>query len=97
MKAGRIELDRKVLADLAVHDEIAFASLVAKSQGRIKSQSGREKRLVEPVGFALHVPKVPLAFCFPSRFIWDGLVMGPSFSFLTMQDQTLRFVEQGPR
>jgi large subunit ribosomal protein L20 len=38
MKAAGIELDRKVLADLAVHDEIAFASLVQKAKVALKAK-----------------------------------------------------------
>ena len=38
MKAAGIELDRKVLADLAVHDEIAFAALVQKAKVALKAK-----------------------------------------------------------
>jgi large subunit ribosomal protein L20 len=38
MKAAGIELDRKVLADLAVHDEIAFGALVQKAKVALKAK-----------------------------------------------------------
>ena len=37
-KKANIELDRKVLADLAVHDEIAFGALVQKAKVALKAK-----------------------------------------------------------
>ena len=38
LKAAGIELDRKVLADLAVRDEIAFGALVQKAKVALKAK-----------------------------------------------------------
>jgi len=43
LKAAGIELDRKVLADLAVRDEAAFAALVQKAQAALKGKAGAAK------------------------------------------------------
>jgi len=43
LKAAGIELDRKVLADLAVRDEAAFATLVQKAQAALKGKAGAAK------------------------------------------------------
>ena len=40
LKAAGIGLDRKVLADLAIHDEAAFKALVAKSAEALKGKKG---------------------------------------------------------
>ena len=40
LKAAAILLDRKVLADLAIHDEAAFKVLVAKSAEALKGKKG---------------------------------------------------------
>ena len=40
LKASGILLDRKVLADLAIHDEAAFKALVAKSTEALKGKKG---------------------------------------------------------
>lgn len=40
LKAAGILLDRKVLADLAIHDEAAFKSLVAKSLTALQAKKG---------------------------------------------------------
>jgi large subunit ribosomal protein L20 len=48
-----VELDRKVLADLAVHDPAAFASLVEVSRGEAaaeKPKRTRAKAAAEPAG-----------------------------------------------
>ncbi|MBP84571.1 MAG: 50S ribosomal protein L20 [Verrucomicrobiales bacterium] len=37
--AAGIELDRKVLSDLAIHDEAAFAALVAKSKAALEEKA----------------------------------------------------------
>ncbi|HEY5792281.1 MAG TPA: 50S ribosomal protein L20 [Chthoniobacterales bacterium] len=39
LKAASIGLDRKVLADLAVNDETAFAQIVAKAQDALKAKA----------------------------------------------------------
>ena len=39
LKAAHIELDRKILSDLAIRDEIAFAALVKKSQAALKDKT----------------------------------------------------------
>ena len=40
LKAAGILLDRKVLADLAIHDEAAFKSLVAKALTALQGKKG---------------------------------------------------------
>ena len=40
LKAAGILLDRKVLADLAIHDEAAFKSLVAKALTALQAKKG---------------------------------------------------------
>ncbi|MEK0451035.1 MAG: ribosomal protein [Verrucomicrobiota bacterium] len=40
LKAAGITLDRKVLADLAIHDEAAFKALAAKSSEALKGKKG---------------------------------------------------------
>jgi large subunit ribosomal protein L20 len=43
LHAAGIALDRKMLADLAVRDEVAFASLVQKAQAALKAKAGAPK------------------------------------------------------
>ncbi|MDD2763719.1 MAG: 50S ribosomal protein L20 [Opitutaceae bacterium] len=43
LKAAGIELDRKMLADLAVRDETAFNGLVQKAQAALKTKAGAAK------------------------------------------------------
>lgn len=43
LKAAGITLDRKVLADLAVHDEAAFNALVQRAQAALKAKAGAAK------------------------------------------------------
>jgi large subunit ribosomal protein L20 len=43
LKASGIELDRKVLSDIAVHDEVAFKALVAQSRDALKTKSSAKK------------------------------------------------------
>jgi large subunit ribosomal protein L20 len=43
LKAAGIELDRKMLADLAVRDEVAFNGLVKKAQAALKAKAGATK------------------------------------------------------
>lgn len=38
LKAADIQLDRKVLSDLAIRDELAFSGLVAKAQDALKAK-----------------------------------------------------------
>jgi large subunit ribosomal protein L20 len=40
LNAAGIALDRKVLADLAIHDEAAFKALVAKATEALKGKTG---------------------------------------------------------
>jgi large subunit ribosomal protein L20 len=37
LKAGGVELDRKVLADIAVHDPVAFSGLVETAKSSLAS------------------------------------------------------------
>ena len=39
LHAANIGLDRKVLSDLAIHDEVAFAGLVAQAQDALKAKA----------------------------------------------------------
>ena len=39
LKAANIELDRKVLSDLAIRDEVAFNGLVKKAQDALKTKT----------------------------------------------------------
>jgi len=39
LKAANIEIDRKVLSDLAINDEAAFAQIVAKAQDGLKAKA----------------------------------------------------------
>jgi large subunit ribosomal protein L20 len=39
LKAANIELDRKVLADIAVRDEAAFSALVAKAKDALQAKA----------------------------------------------------------
>jgi large subunit ribosomal protein L20 len=43
LKAANIKLDRKVLADLAVRDEVAFGGLVKQAQAALKRKAGSAK------------------------------------------------------
>jgi large subunit ribosomal protein L20 len=43
LRAANIELDRKVLADIAVRDEIAFKALVAQAQDALKTKAAVKK------------------------------------------------------
>ncbi len=44
IKAAGIDLDRKVLADIAVADEAAFKALVAKAQSALEEKSKAAKK-----------------------------------------------------
>ena len=39
LKAANIELDRKVLSDIAIHDEVAFNALVQQAQAALKTKA----------------------------------------------------------
>ena len=43
LKAANIMLDRKVLSDLAIRDEVAFNSLVKKAQDALKTKASAAK------------------------------------------------------
>jgi large subunit ribosomal protein L20 len=43
LRAAGIELDRKVLSDIALTDETAFKGLVEKAQAALKSKAGESK------------------------------------------------------
>ena len=44
LKAAKIELDRKVLSDLAIRDEVAFNALVKTAQHALMEKSGAAKK-----------------------------------------------------
>jgi large subunit ribosomal protein L20 len=44
LKAARIELDRKVLSDLAIRDEAAFNALVKQAQDALKTKAAAAKK-----------------------------------------------------
>jgi large subunit ribosomal protein L20 len=39
LKAAGIELDRKVLSDIAIHDEAAFTALVEKAKSALEEKN----------------------------------------------------------
>ena len=39
LKAANIELDRKILSDIAIRDEVAFNALVAQAQDALKTKA----------------------------------------------------------
>ncbi len=39
LKAANIELDRKILSDIAIRDEVAFAALVKQAQDALKTKA----------------------------------------------------------
>ena len=41
LKAANIGLDRKVLSDLAIRDEVAFNSLVKQAQDALKTKAAK--------------------------------------------------------
>ena len=43
LKAANIGLDRKVLSDIAIRDEVAFNALVQKAQDALKTKAGAAK------------------------------------------------------
>jgi large subunit ribosomal protein L20 len=43
LKAANIQLDRKVLSDLAIRDEVAFNALVKQAQAALKTKSSSAK------------------------------------------------------
>jgi large subunit ribosomal protein L20 len=44
LKAAKIELDRKVLSDLAIRDEVAFNTLVKQAQDALKTKASAAKK-----------------------------------------------------
>ena len=44
LKAANIELDRKVLSDLAIRDEVAFNGLVKQAQDALKAKASSAKK-----------------------------------------------------
>ena len=44
LKAANIVLDRKVLSDLAIRDEVAFNALVKQAQDALKAKAGTAKQ-----------------------------------------------------
>jgi large subunit ribosomal protein L20 len=44
LKAAKIELDRKVLSDLAIRDEVAFNALVKTAQHALKEKAAAAKK-----------------------------------------------------
>ncbi len=44
LAAAKIELDRKVLSDLAIRDEVAFSALVKKAQDALKAKASAAKK-----------------------------------------------------
>jgi large subunit ribosomal protein L20 len=44
LKAAKIELDRKVLSDLAIRDEVAFNALVKQAQDALKAKAAAAKK-----------------------------------------------------
>lgn len=43
LKAAKIELDRKVMSDLAINDVVAFSSLVKQAQDALKAKAAAAK------------------------------------------------------
>ena len=44
LKAAKIDLDRKVLSDLAIRDEAAFSALVKMAQDALKEKAGAARK-----------------------------------------------------
>ncbi|MSU65163.1 MAG: 50S ribosomal protein L20 [Opitutus sp.] len=44
LHAAKIELDRKVLSDLAIHDEVAFTGLVKQAQDALVAKAAAAKK-----------------------------------------------------
>jgi large subunit ribosomal protein L20 len=44
LKAANIQLDRKVLSDLAIRDEVAFNALVKQAQDALKAKASAAKK-----------------------------------------------------
>jgi len=44
LHAAKIELDRKVLSDLAIRDEVAFAGLIKTAQDALKAKAAAAKK-----------------------------------------------------
>ena len=44
LHAANITLDRKVLSDLAIHDEVDFTGLIAQAQDALKAMAAAAKK-----------------------------------------------------
>lgn len=54
LKLGGIELDRKILADMAVHDAEGFTGLVGQAQGHLKAAPAGAKSAAKPAPVRHH-------------------------------------------
>ena len=54
LKLGGVDLDRKILADMAVQDAEGFAGLVAQAQGHLKSAPAGAKAVAKPAPVRHH-------------------------------------------
>jgi large subunit ribosomal protein L20 len=54
LKLGGVDLDRKILADMAVQDAEGFAGLVAQAQGHLKSAPAGAKATAKPAPVRHH-------------------------------------------
>ena len=44
LKAANIELDRRILSDIAIRDEVAFGALVTQAQDALKAKAAAAKK-----------------------------------------------------
>jgi large subunit ribosomal protein L20 len=44
LKAAKIELDRKILSDIAIRDEVAFTALVKQAQDALKEKASAARK-----------------------------------------------------
>jgi len=44
LKAANIELDRRILSDIAIRDEVAFTALVKQAQDALKAKAAAAKK-----------------------------------------------------
>jgi len=44
LKAANIELDRRILSDIAIRDEVAFSALVKQAQDALKAKAAAAKK-----------------------------------------------------
>ena len=45
LKAAHIELDRRILSDIAIRDEVAFGALVKQAQDALKAKAAAAKKV----------------------------------------------------